>query len=73
MRGLGINWQRSIYAGALLSQIGEFSFILAAVGLSASMITEFDYQITIGVISIALFISPFWIIMIKSIADKKFK
>jgi len=48
------NWRESLYAGSLLSQIGEFSFLLVAVGFQVSIISEFSYQITIEIIAITL-------------------
>ena len=60
-RMLGDPWRRSFYGGALLSQIGEFSFILGALGLQAGLITSSGYQIAIAVISITLLFSPLWI------------
>jgi CPA2 family monovalent cation:H+ antiporter-2 len=61
LRFLGYRWRESFYAGALLSQIGEFSFVLAAVGLTAGIISRVGYQYTIAVIALSLLLSPFWI------------
>ena len=55
------NWRDSLYAGVLLSQIGEFSFVLAAVGLQAAIINEYGYQLALCVISLSLLLSPLWI------------
>jgi len=55
------NWRDSLYAGALLSQIGEFSFVLAAVGLQAAIINDYGYQLALCVISLSLLVSPMWI------------
>lgn len=63
LRSLGSNWKEAAFGGALLAQIGEFSFVLASVGLSHGIITNFTYQLTIIVIAITIFISPFWIAM----------
>jgi len=57
----GRTWKQSFYGGSLLSQIGEFSFILAAIGIQIKLISDFAYQITIQVIALSLIISPFWI------------
>lgn len=65
LRILGDNWHDSLYAGTLLSQIGEFSFVLAAIGIQAHIISDFGYQLTVAVISISLLISPLWIMMSK--------
>lgn len=61
LRVLGRPWRSSFYGGALLSQIGEFSFVLAALGLQAGVITEFSYQTTLAVISLSIAVSPLWI------------
>ena len=58
---LGDPWRYSIYAGAHLAQIGEFSFMLAAVGGQGGLITNFEYQLVIAVISATLIMSPAWI------------
>lgn len=65
LRLLGDNWRDSLYAGTLLSQIGEFSFVLAAVGIQAHIITDYGYQMTIAVISVSLLVCPAWIMLIR--------
>ncbi len=65
LRMLGDNWRDSIYAGTLLSQIGEFSFVLAAVGIQAKIISDYGYQMTVVVISMSLLVSPAWIMLVK--------
>lgn len=59
------NWKISFYAGSLLSQVGEFSFILASVGFYSGFIGNFVYQITISIIALSLFLSPFYIGLIR--------
>jgi len=66
---LGYRWRESLYAGAILAQIGEFSFVLAAVGFSSNIITETAYQYTIAVIAISLLVSPFWIKLARRILN----
>jgi CPA2 family monovalent cation:H+ antiporter-2 len=61
LRMLGDPWPRSVYAGALLAQIGEFSYVLAAVGLQAGLVGTADYQLAVAVISLSLVASPAWI------------
>lgn len=65
LRMLGDCMKESIYAASLLAQIGEFSFLLGAVGMSSGIITEYSYQIIISVISLSLLLSPLWIMIIK--------
>jgi CPA2 family monovalent cation:H+ antiporter-2 len=57
----------SLYAGMLLSQIGEFSFVLAAVGLHSSLISDYGYQLSISVIALSLLVSPVWISLGKTL------
>lgn len=71
LRLLGDNWRDSLYAGTLLSQIGEFSFVLASVGIQTHIISTYGYQMTIAVISISILISPVWIMFLKSILKYK--
>lgn len=63
LRSLGSHWRDSLYSGALLAQIGEFSFVLASVGLQANIIQGFAYQMTIAVIAVSLLLSPSWIVL----------
>ena len=63
-------WRNSIYGGALLAQIGELSFIVAATAYYRGVIQEYTYQLSIATISITLLFSPFWIIITKKILDK---
>jgi CPA2 family monovalent cation:H+ antiporter-2 len=66
-RALGDPWRYSIYAGAHLAQIGEFSFVLAAAGLAAALISNFEYQLIIAVISATLVLSPAWITVVRQV------
>lgn len=70
LRLLGDPWRYSIYAGAYLAQIGEFSFVLAAVGLRSSMIDPYTYQLTIAVIALTLLFSPAWISLVRAAQNR---
>lgn len=59
------SWKESVYTGVLLSQIGEFSFVLAAVGNQANIINQHGYQLAICVIALSLLVSPMWIALCK--------
>lgn len=67
----GRNWKKSLYGGALLSQLGELSFVLGASVYAAGIISDFAYQLMIVVISLTLLISPFWISISKWLIDRK--
>ena len=51
----------SVQAGMSLSQIGEFSFIIATLGLTLKVTSDFLYPIAVAVSAITIFISPFMI------------
>ncbi|MDH4229859.1 MAG: cation:proton antiporter [Nitrospirota bacterium] len=61
LRLLHGGWRDSLYGGALLAQIGEFSFVLAALGLQVGVIGMGGYQMAISVIALSLAVSPLWI------------
>lgn len=61
LRVLGDTWPVALYSGALLAQIGEFSFVLATVGYQMSIITGYGHQMTVAVIALSLVLSPLWI------------
>jgi CPA2 family monovalent cation:H+ antiporter-2 len=65
LHSLGIAWRRGLLAGAMLAQIGEFSFVLTASGLTAGIISDYAYQATIAVISISLILSASWIALVR--------
>lgn len=69
LRGLGSHWRDSLYSGAMLAQIGEFSFVLASVGLQPNIIQGFAYQMTIAVIAVSLLLNPSWIVFMKRVAN----
>jgi CPA2 family monovalent cation:H+ antiporter-2 len=67
LRLLGSSWRRAGYAGALLSQIGEFSFILAALAHTEKILPDDDYRLIVAVIAISLMLSPAWIGLCKAL------
>ncbi|MBB63573.1 MAG: sodium:proton exchanger [Waddliaceae bacterium] len=58
---LGAPKGASLYGGSLLSQLGEFSFVIAALGLQMGIVGLTAYQITISVTALTLLMSPFWV------------
>ena len=57
----------SWYGGFLLSQIGEFSFVLASVGLASGIWSEGREQVAYATIAMSLILSPLWIGMGKAL------
>ena len=61
LRLLGENWQRASLQGLTLSQLGEFSFLIAASGLAAGAIGEEESRLVIAVTVLSLSLSPLWL------------
>lgn len=61
LRILGKPWARAFIAGILLSQMGEFTFLLTSMGLSAKLITLEDSKLIISLAALSLSFSPLWL------------
>jgi monovalent cation:H+ antiporter-2, CPA2 family len=57
----GRSMRHSLQAGFSLAQIGEFSFIIATLGLTLKVTSEFLYPITVAVSAITTFTTPYLI------------
>lgn len=66
---LGHTFRGTILVGIALSQVGEFSFILAKLGKDFSILDNFYYQIFLAVAIITMSISPFLIMLGRRISD----
>lgn len=53
--------KQSVQAGTSLSQIGEFSFIIATLGVTLNVTSDFLYPIAVGVSVITTFTTPYMI------------
>ncbi len=61
IRWTGFNWNVAVPAGLSMAQIGEFSFILAAVALRYQSLELNTYRLALAVIATSLIVSPIWI------------
>jgi CPA2 family monovalent cation:H+ antiporter-2 len=61
----GSGTRRSIQAGMSLTQIGEFSFIIVALGVSTGAVREFLYPVAVGVSAVTTLTTP-WLIRASS-------
>jgi monovalent cation:H+ antiporter-2, CPA2 family len=66
---LGHTFRGVIMVGIALSQIGEFSFILARVGMDNSIISQDIYQLFLAVAVITMSITPLHMLASKRIAN----
>ncbi len=61
LRILGEPWPRAFLAGILLSQVGEFSFVLAGAGVAVSAVGIEGHRLIVAVIALSLVVSPIWL------------
>ncbi len=57
----GQTLRHSVQAGMSLAQIGEFSFIIATLGLTLNVISDFLYPVAVAVSAITTFTTPYLI------------
>lgn len=61
VRGLGASWNTARVAGFGLAQIGEFSFVLAGVGVSAGALPPEMRDLTTAVAVATIAATPYWL------------
>ncbi|MCB1505777.1 MAG: cation:proton antiporter [Hyphomicrobiaceae bacterium] len=69
LRMVGLSWTDAYQAGLIIGQIGEFSFVLAAVGLANGVLDSNGYKLAISVIVLSLLLSPIWMSAVKRVHD----
>jgi CPA2 family monovalent cation:H+ antiporter-2 len=65
LRVFAHTWRDGVLGGAMLAQVGELSFVLAAAGRHGGLVSEFAYQATMAVITLSLLVSPLWLAAIE--------
>jgi CPA2 family monovalent cation:H+ antiporter-2 len=66
---LGHTFRGTILVGLALSQVGEFSFILAKIGLDNLIIDDYFYQLFLAVAIISMALTPFLMNVSKPLAN----
>ncbi|MGE3624733.1 MAG: cation:proton antiporter [Bdellovibrionales bacterium] len=66
---LGEPWDRAFHSGVVMGQLGEFSFVIVALGLAVKALTPYDYRQMISVIALSLLISPMWLAIARHLHD----
>lgn len=69
-RGFGLNWIGSLRSALLLSQCGEFGFVLFAASLSAGLLSETGFALSVVVVSISMALTPFMVKLGERVAQK---
>jgi CPA2 family monovalent cation:H+ antiporter-2 len=70
---LGHTFRGTVLVGIALSQVGEFSFILAKIGLDHNIITSYYYQLFLAVAVITMSLTPLHIQLGRTIANALLK
>jgi CPA2 family monovalent cation:H+ antiporter-2 len=74
----GQTLKQSVQVGMSMAQIGEFAFIVATLGLTLGVISEFLFPVAVGVSAITTFVTPYlikysdktYILIEKALPDK---
>lgn len=69
LRLVGLSWTDAYQAGLIIGQLGEFSFVLAGVGLANQVLDPAGYKLAISVIVLSLLVSPLWLSTIRRVHD----
>ncbi len=69
LRLVGQPWPRAFLAGVLLSQVGEFSFVIASAGVTMNLVGIEGSRLIISVIALSLIVSPIWLETAKRIQE----
>ncbi|MCF8224811.1 MAG: cation:proton antiporter [Bacteroidales bacterium] len=70
---LGHTFKGTVLVGLALSQVGEFSFILAGIGRGFELISAYYYQLFIAVAVITMALTPFFVRLAVPLADTLLK
>ncbi len=61
LRLLGEPLPRAALAGVVLGQVGEFSFVLAAIAVTTGLIGGEESRLIVAIVALSLIISPLWL------------
>ncbi len=67
LRAVGMSWMDAYQAGLIMGQIGEFSFVLAGIGIASQVLDQNGYKLAISVIVLSLLLSPLWMSAIRRV------
>lgn len=69
MRLLGEPWRESLIGGAMLAQVGEFSFVILSVGEQSGIVSDYTYQVILALVTLTLVLSPAWITIFRKLTN----
>ena len=62
-------WEQAFLSGLVLSQMGEFAFLLATVGEESGLLGDDGNRLIVSLAALSLALSPFWMIAARRLHD----
>ena len=62
-------WSRAFLAGLILSQMGEFAFVLSTIGSDVKVIDAEGEQLVVSLAALSLALSPLWLMAARRLHD----
>ena len=62
-------WERAFLSGLVLSQMGEFAFLLATLGDDLQIIDQDGHRLVLSLAALSLTLSPFWMVAARRLHD----
>lgn len=72
LHALKQTWKISFLSGLVLSQMGEFGFLIASIGFEEQLIDSHGKQLILTLVVLSLIASPFWLKSMKKIRNLRF-
>lgn len=66
---IGFPLRTAIFSGVLLSQVGEFSFILAKTGMPYGLLNDYAYQLLLAIVVLTMLAAPFFMQITPKLAE----
>lgn len=68
---LRFSWKEAFLSGAIMAQLGEFSFLLAAVGREIHLLDEMGGKLVVALTALSLIFSPLWLGLVRRLKTLK--
>lgn len=62
---LRFSWKEAFLSGAIMAQLGEFSFLLAAIGREINLLDEMGGKLVVALTALSLVFSPLWLGLVR--------
>ena len=62
-------WERAFLGGLILSQMGEFAFVMVGIGLDTNLVDRQGGQLILSLAALSLTLSPLWLMAARQLHD----